>query len=80
MNFLVFLLPWFLNSYQFTICFSLTFFAFNEYIHVSFIQAICKTVKEIANPIIAENIEKYKIESVEFESLTLGSLPPTFPG
>ncbi|XXG75020.1 hypothetical protein AAC387_Pa07g3613 [Persea americana] len=43
-------------------------------------KAICKTVKEITKPIIAENIEKYKIESVEFESLTLGSLPPTFPG
>ncbi|KAG8364404.1 hypothetical protein BUALT_Bualt19G0125300 [Buddleja alternifolia] len=43
-------------------------------------KAICKTAKNIAKPIIAEQIPKYKIESVEFESLTLGSLPPTFQG
>ncbi|XP_022853414.1 synaptotagmin-1-like [Olea europaea var. sylvestris] len=43
-------------------------------------KAICKTAKNIANPIIAEQIPKYKIESVEFEELTLGSLPPTFQG
>ncbi|KAL8543280.1 hypothetical protein ACS0TY_003994 [Phlomoides rotata] len=43
-------------------------------------KAICKTAKNIATPIIAEQIPKYKIESIEFESLTLGSLPPTFQG
>ncbi|XP_022876042.1 synaptotagmin-2-like [Olea europaea var. sylvestris] len=43
-------------------------------------KAICKTVKQIAEPIIAEQIPKYKIDSVEFEVLTLGSLPPTFQG
>lgn len=43
-------------------------------------QAICNTAKEIAKPIIAQNIEKFKIESVEFEALTLGTLPPTFQG
>ncbi|KAK1370333.1 Synaptotagmin-1 [Heracleum sosnowskyi] len=43
-------------------------------------KAICKTAKNIAKPIIAEQIPKYKIESVEFEALTLGSLPPTFHG
>ncbi|KAJ6812762.1 synaptotagmin-2-like [Iris pallida] len=42
--------------------------------------AICRTAKDIAKPIIAENTEKYKIDSVEFETLTLGSLPPTFQG
>ncbi|GAV56733.1 C2 domain-containing protein [Cephalotus follicularis] len=42
--------------------------------------AISKTVKTIAKPIIAEQIPKYKIDSVEFEVLTLGSLPPTFQG
>lgn len=36
--------------------------------------------KNIAEPIIAEQIPKYKIESVEFEALTLGGLPPTFQG
>ncbi|XP_073119046.1 synaptotagmin-1-like isoform X2 [Henckelia pumila] len=43
-------------------------------------KAICRTAKNIATPIIAEQIPKYKIESVEFETLTLGSLPPTFQG
>lgn len=43
-------------------------------------KAICKTVKNIAIPIVAEQIPKYKIDSVEFETLTLGSLPPTFQG
>ncbi|XP_010941315.1 synaptotagmin-2 isoform X1 [Elaeis guineensis] len=43
-------------------------------------KAICRTAKEIAKPIIAENIPKYKIDSVEFETFTLGSLPPTFQG
>ncbi|OEL19472.1 Synaptotagmin-2, partial [Dichanthelium oligosanthes] len=43
-------------------------------------KAICKMVKEITKPIIAENTAKYKIDSVEFETLTLGSLPPTFQG
>ncbi|KAL6646718.1 hypothetical protein ACP70R_015412 [Stipagrostis hirtigluma subsp. patula] len=43
-------------------------------------KAICKTAKEIAKPIIAENTAKYNIDSVEFETLTLGSLPPTFQG
>ncbi|XP_041019696.1 synaptotagmin-2-like [Juglans microcarpa x Juglans regia] len=43
-------------------------------------KAICKTARNIAKPIIAEQIPKYKIESVEFEALSLGSLPPTFPG
>ncbi|KAL6982666.1 Synaptotagmin-2 [Sarracenia purpurea var. burkii] len=43
-------------------------------------KAICKTAKSIAKPIIAEQIPKYKIESVEFEVLTLGTLPPTFQG
>ncbi|KAK4771535.1 hypothetical protein SAY87_032067 [Trapa incisa] len=42
--------------------------------------AICKTVKTIAKPIIAEQTPKYKIDSVEFKTLTLGTLPPTFHG
>ncbi|OWM80412.1 hypothetical protein CDL15_Pgr019692 [Punica granatum] len=43
-------------------------------------RAICKTAENIAKPIIAEQIPKYKIDSVEFEKLTLGTLPPTFQG
>jgi len=43
-------------------------------------QAICKTAETIAKPIIEEQIPQYKIDAVEFEELTLGSLPPTFQG
>ncbi|RLM60661.1 synaptotagmin-1-like [Panicum miliaceum] len=43
-------------------------------------RAICRTAEDIAKPIIAENTAKYKIDSVEFETLSLGSLPPTFQG
>lgn len=43
-------------------------------------KAICKTARNIAKPIIEEQIPKYKIDSVDFETLTLGSLPPTFQG
>ncbi|XVE56182.1 hypothetical protein DITRI_Ditri03aG0217300 [Diplodiscus trichospermus] len=43
-------------------------------------KAICTTAKNIAKPIIAEQIPNYKIQSVEFETLTLGTLPPTFQG
>ncbi|KAM1223412.1 hypothetical protein ACFX2G_043392 [Malus domestica] len=43
-------------------------------------KAICKTARTIAKPIIAEQIPKYKIDSVEFEVLSLGTLPPTFQG
>ncbi|EAZ09906.1 hypothetical protein OsI_32201 [Oryza sativa Indica Group] len=43
-------------------------------------KAICRTALDIAKPIIEENRKTYKLESIEFESLTLGSLPPTFQG
>ncbi|XP_073043777.1 synaptotagmin-2-like isoform X2 [Primulina eburnea] len=43
-------------------------------------KAICKMAKKIVEPIIAEQIPKYKIDSVDFETLTLGCLPPTFQG
>ncbi|MED6184819.1 Arf guanine nucleotide exchange factor syt1 [Stylosanthes scabra] len=53
---------------------------FLEYMWPYLDKAICKTAKNIAKPIIAEQIPKYKIDSVEFETLTLGCLPPTFQG
>ncbi|KAJ0967006.1 hypothetical protein J5N97_023923 [Dioscorea zingiberensis] len=43
-------------------------------------KAICRMAKEIAKPIIDENTKKYKLDSVEFETFTLGSLPPTIQG
>ncbi|XP_057440446.1 synaptotagmin-2-like [Lotus japonicus] len=51
-----------------------------EYMWPYLDKAICKTAENIAKPIIAEQVPKYKIDSVEFEKLTLGSLPPTFQG
>ncbi|XP_042373034.1 synaptotagmin-2-like [Zingiber officinale] len=53
---------------------------FLEYMWPYLDKAICKTAKEIAKPIIAENTAKYKIDSVDFETLTLGCLPPTLQG
>ncbi|GER57009.1 calcium-dependent lipid-binding family protein [Striga asiatica] len=53
---------------------------FIEYMWPYLDKAICKMAKKIAEPIIAEQIPKYKIEAVDFEKLTLGSLPPTFEG
>ncbi|KAJ4783763.1 Calcium-dependent lipid-binding (CaLB domain) family protein [Rhynchospora pubera] len=43
-------------------------------------KAICRTAQDIAKPIIAENTANYKIDSVDFESFSLGTLPPTFHG
>ncbi|XP_010533852.1 PREDICTED: synaptotagmin-2 isoform X1 [Tarenaya hassleriana] len=43
-------------------------------------KAICKMVMAMAKPMIDEQTPQYRIDSVEFEKLTLGSLPPTFQG
>ncbi|XP_042521246.1 synaptotagmin-3-like isoform X1 [Macadamia integrifolia] len=43
-------------------------------------KAICSRIRSIAAPKIAEYIGKYQIKSIEFESLTLGTLPPTISG
>ncbi|KAH7433635.1 hypothetical protein KP509_07G078600 [Ceratopteris richardii] len=43
-------------------------------------KAICKIIKETTKPMIDEYSAKYKIDSVEFECLTLGNLPPTLHG
>ncbi|CAJ1972977.1 unnamed protein product [Sphenostylis stenocarpa] len=51
-----------------------------EYMWPYLEKAICKTARTIAKPIIDEQIPQYKIDAVEFEELTLGSLPPTFQG
>ncbi|GMJ12894.1 SYNAPTOTAGMIN 1, synaptotagmin A, ARABIDOPSIS THALIANA SYNAPTOTAGMIN A [Hibiscus trionum] len=53
---------------------------FLEYMWPYLDKAICMTAKNIAKPIIEEQIPRYKIDAVEFEKFTLGSLPPTFQG
>ncbi|CAK9234286.1 unnamed protein product [Sphagnum troendelagicum] len=43
-------------------------------------KAICKIISDTAQPYIKDYGPKFKLDSVEFESLTLGTLPPTFVG
>ncbi|KAF3335620.1 synaptotagmin-3-like protein [Carex littledalei] len=43
-------------------------------------KAICNTIRSTTKPIFDQYIGKYGIESVEFETLTLGTLPPIFQG
>ncbi|XP_044461349.1 synaptotagmin-3-like isoform X2 [Mangifera indica] len=43
-------------------------------------KAICSTIRNMAQPIFAEYIGMYKIQAIEFENLTLGTLPPTIHG
>ncbi|EFJ29282.1 plant synaptotagmin [Selaginella moellendorffii] len=43
-------------------------------------KAICKIIRDTAKPYIDEYGAKYKLQSCEFEALTLGTLPPTFVG
>lgn len=43
-------------------------------------RAICGNIRSTAEPMFAEYIGKYKIEAIEFEKLSLGTLPPTFHG
>lgn len=43
-------------------------------------KAICKIIREQAKPYIEEYGPKFKLDSIELEQLTLGSLPPTFVG
>ncbi|XP_050225314.1 synaptotagmin-3-like [Mercurialis annua] len=39
-------------------------------------KAICATIKTTRQPIFAEYVGKYKIQAIEFEHLSLGTLPP----
>lgn len=57
-----------------------TFYSLGSDVYAQCPQAICKQVKTIAEPIIAEQIPNYKIDSVQFEALSLGCLPPAFTG
>ncbi|CAN7141900.1 unnamed protein product [Brassica rapa subsp. narinosa] len=43
-------------------------------------KAICEIIKSSAQPIFADYIGTFCIESIEFETLSLGSLPPTVHG
>ncbi|XP_043702761.1 synaptotagmin-3-like [Telopea speciosissima] len=43
-------------------------------------KAICYTIRHMTAPIFAEYIGKFQIKSIEFETLTLGTLPPTIHG
>ncbi|KAG5239700.1 synaptotagmin [Salix suchowensis] len=43
-------------------------------------QAVCAMIRSTAQSMRAEYIGKYKIQAIEFEHLTLGTLPPTIHG
>lgn len=43
-------------------------------------KAICAMIRTTAEPIFAEYIGKYQIKAIEFENLSLGTLPPTICG
>eukprot|EP00249_Psilotum_nudum_P004672 c18179_g1_i1 orf=700-2313(-) len=43
-------------------------------------KAICKMIRETTKPIVDQYSTKFKIESVDFECLTLGTLPPAVQG
>ncbi|KAL2525852.1 Synaptotagmin-3 [Abeliophyllum distichum] len=43
-------------------------------------KASCRIIRSTAEPIFAEYIGKFKIESIEFENLSLGNLPPIIHG
>ncbi|KAI9086873.1 hypothetical protein K1719_031196 [Acacia pycnantha] len=47
------------------------------YMWPSLDKAICRMIESMAKPIFAEYIGKYKIKNIEFETLSLGTLPPT---
>uniref|UniRef100_A0A5B7A5P5 Putative synaptotagmin-3 isoform X1 n=1 Tax=Davidia involucrata TaxID=16924 RepID=A0A5B7A5P5_DAVIN len=43
-------------------------------------KAICGTIRSMAQPIFAEYVGKFQIESIDFENLSLGTLPPIIQG
>ncbi|KAK3033732.1 hypothetical protein RJ639_034507 [Escallonia herrerae] len=43
-------------------------------------KAICALIRSTAEPIFSEYIGKFQVQSIDFESLTLGTLPPTVHG
>lgn len=43
-------------------------------------KAICNTIRSTTKPIFAEYIGQYQIKGIEFEKLSLGTLPPVFHG
>lgn len=44
------------------------------------VQAICCRIRAMAKPMFSEYIGKFQIQSIEFESLSLGTLPPKLYG
>lgn len=43
-------------------------------------QAICNLIRSSAQPIFAEAVGRYQLKAVEFERLSLGTLPPAIHG
>lgn len=43
-------------------------------------KALCNIIKSTAEPIFAEYIGKFQIQSIDFDTLTLGTIPPAIHG
>ena len=41
---------------------------------------ICDIIKSMAEPVFAEYIGKFKLKSVEFKNLSVGTIPPSIHG
>ena len=72
-------------SYKFSVCFSVrisngSMISQSNALLFHRMQAICNNIKRVTRPIFDQYVGKYGIESIEFEELTLGALPPTFQG
>lgn len=44
------------------------------------LQAICAQIRSVTEPMFAECIGKYQIEAIEFDNLSLGTIPPEIHG
>ena len=71
--------------YKFSVCFSVrisngSMISQSNALLFHRMQAICNNIKRVTRPIFDQYVGKYGIESIEFEELTLGALPPTFQG
>lgn len=43
-------------------------------------KALCNIIKSTAEPIYAEYIGKFQIQSIDLDTLTLGTIPPAIHG
>lgn len=60
---------------------SFTYFSLKSNLFVEFLyKALCNIIRSTAEPIFAEYIGKFQIQSIQFDTLTLGTIPPAIHG